>query len=309
MKKYLLFSLVLLLITFIALPVMAGNFPVTIVDDLGRELSLDKAPERIISLSPSNTEVLFFLGLGDKIIGVTTYANYPEEALNKEKIGTITEPNIEKIITMKPDLVIASGVNNLDLVERLIDLGINVAGFNPATVNDTLLTLKKIGKLTGSYDKAREIVTDMYIKMAALQELVDKHLKTHERPGVFYEIWSEPLITAGKGTFINDIINLAGGINIGAQARGFWPQYSVEKLVVENPDVYISSPHSAPHQVTEKRIENRERYQTINAIKNNRVHIVNQDIINRPSPRIIQGFEVFVKAIFPELSDEVEGLN
>lgn len=308
-KKLFTGLLLLLLVLVLVFPVLAVDFPLTVEDDLGYKITMDKKPERIISLAPSNTEILFALGLDEEIVGVTTYANYPEAALSKEKIGTIYEPNIEKIYSLKPDLVLAAGINKLESIERLKELDLKVAGFNPRTVNDIFITLKKIGKLTGKSDTAREIVTDMYIQMSEIQDLVDKVLKDKPRPKVFYEIWNDPLYTAGKGTFIDDVITLAGGINIGRKAHGAWPQYSMEKLLIENPDVYVSSPHSAPHQVAPESVKSRENFKNLKAIKNNRVYVIDTDIINRPSPRIIEGLKQFVKAIFPELAGEIDQIE
>ncbi|ACL70647.1 ABC transporter substrate-binding protein [Halothermothrix orenii] len=286
----------------------ADGFTVTVVDDLNREIRLEKKPERIISLSPNITEILFALGLDEEIVGVTTYADYPEAALEKEKIGTIVEPNIEKIISLKPDLVFAAGINKLETVFTLKKLGIKVAGFNPTRVNDIFVTIKKIGKLTGKSKEARAMVTSMYIEMAEIQELVDAALKDRPRPRVFYEIWSDPLYTAGKNTFIDDVINLAGGVNIGAKAPGKWPQFNLEQLLIENPDVYISSLHSAPGKVTVEKIKKRTGYSSLKAVKNNRVYIVDQNLVSRPSPRIIKGLKEFVKALFPELRDKINDM-
>ncbi|MFW6007006.1 MAG: ABC transporter substrate-binding protein [Halanaerobiales bacterium] len=289
--------------------VQAEEYPVTVEDDLGEEITLEKKPESIISLSPSNTEMLYALGQGDKIIGVTQSANYPEEALEKEKIGTITEPNIEKIVSLEPDLVIASSINDIQSVNRLKELGISVAGFSPATVNDTMLTMKKIGTLVGEEEKVQKIVSELQLQLVEIKNIVDSHLENNERKKVFYEIWTDPLTTAGENTFIDDIINIAGGINIGAEAQGHWPQYSLEKLIKEDPEVYISTPHSSQEEVTVSSIKERDEFETIKAVKNENIHIVNQDIVNRPSPRIIEGLKIFVKAVFPELTEEIEELE
>jgi iron complex transport system substrate-binding protein len=307
-KKLINSGLILVLFVMVVIfsfRVFAADFPVTVVDDTGQEITVLEKPARIISLAPNMTELLFALGLNEEIVGVTSFANYPEEALEKEKIGTIVEPNIEKILSLKPDLVFAAGINKLETVEHLRKLGINVAGFNPGNIDDTLIIIKKIGKLTGQDVLAREMVTELYIKLSQIQLLVEGVLKEKERPRVFYEIWSDPLYTAGAGTFIDDIITTAGGINIGSKAQGAWPQYSLEKLLLENPDVYVSSLHSAPEEVTPEKIKERKLYQSLKAIKNDRVYIIDQDIISRPSPRIIEGLKLFVKALFPELTDEI----
>jgi iron complex transport system substrate-binding protein len=304
MQKRTAVILVLLVLIF-TFQVIAADFPVTVVDDLGFEVTLEKKPERIISLAPSHTEILFALGLEREIVGVTTYANYPEAALSKEKIGSIIEPNIEKIFALNPDLIIAAGINKVESLDRLKELGLKVAGFEPTTVNDIFLTFKKLGKLTGKNELARDIVTKLYIDIAEIQNLVDQALKSSSQPRVFYEIWSDPFYTAGKDTFIDDVITLAGGINIGRKLPGAWPQYSLEMLLIENPDVYISSPHSAPHQVTPESVMTRDNFNQIKAIKNGRVYIIDQDILNRPSQRIVEGLKQVTRATFPQLAEEI----
>lgn len=298
--------LILVVVIFLSMGTLASDFPVTITDGLGFEITLDKKPERIISLAPNNTEMLFALGLDQEIVGVTTFANYPAAALNKEKIGTITDPNIEKIISLKPDLVVAAGINKMETIQKLKELGISVVGFYPSKIDDIFIEFKRLGKITGKEETARELVTDLYIKIGQIQLLVDKELKNKARQKVFYEIWNQPLYTAGKNTFIDDVITIAGGINIGSKAPGNWPQYSLEMLLIEDPDIYISSPHSSTVQVTEDLIKKRPNYRALKAINNNRIYIVNQDLISRPSPRIIEGIKEITSAIFPELAEELE---
>ncbi len=297
------------LVVMVSLNVIASGFPVTVVDDTGQEIRVVKKPERIISLAPNMTEMLFALGLNKEIIGVTSFADYPEEAVEKEKIGTIIEPNMEKIVSLKPDLVFAAGINKLETVKHLRNLGINVVGFNPDNINDTLVIIKKVGEITGKMNIARDLVTDLYINLAKIQLMVEEILENKKKPTVFYEIWSEPLYTVGEGTFIDDIINTAGGVNIGRKAQGAWPQYSLEKLLLENPDVYVSSPYSAPELVTPGKIKERKLYKNLKAVKNNRVYIIDQNIISRPSPRIIEGLKAFVKVLHPELIEELDSLN
>ncbi len=305
LKQIFVFSLIFI---FIVSGVVMADFPVTVTDDMGDKITINEKPERIISLAPANTEVLFALDLEEKIVGVTTYANYPREAKAKEKIGTITEPNLEKIVSLEPDLIVANAVNKLETVKRLRELGYKVVGYDAETVNDAISVIKQVGKITDRENKAQRIVTDMYLQLAEIKDLVDSKLKDCSRPKVFYEIWNQPLYTAGKNTFINDIINIAGGINIGAEAKGEWPQFSLEKLLLENPDIYISSPHSAPHKVTVESIKNRDNYKSLAAIKKDRVYIVNQDIISRASPRIVKGLKEIVKAIFPDLAPKVDDI-
>ncbi len=284
---------------------IAQEFPVTITDGLGEKVVIEEKPAKIISISPQTTENLFAVGAGEQVIGVTTYADYPKEATKVDKIGTITEPNIEKIVSMEPDLVIAASVNKMETIERLRELNIKVAGFKASSVNTAIENIKKIGKITGNQDIAEEVTADMYIKISEMKDLIDKKLANNDRPKVFYELWSDPLYTAGVDNFIDDLIHMAGGFNIGRLAETQWPQFSLEKLLVEDPEVYISTPHSAEMQVSKESIKNRKRFKDITAIKNDRVYIIDQNIINRASPRLLIGLSQLTKAIWPDLEDEV----
>ena len=287
---------------------IAQEFPVTITDGLGEKVVIEEKPAKIISISPQTTENLFAVGAGEQVIGVTTYADYPKEATKVDKIGTITEPNIEKIVSMEPDLVIAASVNKMETIERLRELNIKVAGFKASSVNTAIENIKKIGKITGNQDIAEEVTADMYIKISEMKDLIDKKLANNDRPKVFYELWSDPLYTAGVDNFIDDLIHMAGGFNIGRLAETQWPQFSLEKLLVEDPEVYISTPHSAEMQVSKESIKNRKRFKDITAIKNDRVYIIDQNIINRASPRLLIGLSQLTKAIWPDLEDEVNDI-
>ena len=269
---------------------------------------MEEKPEKIISLSPSNTEMLYSLGLGNRVVGVTTYANYPAEATQNEKIGSVTEPNIEKIVALEPDLVIASAVNKKEQVNKLKELGIKVAGFAPSNIEETIITIKKVGKLTGENFIAKKITEKMSKQLNDIEKLVSEKVKNNEKPKVFYEIWHNPLMTAGEGTFIDDLIENAGGKNLGAMAKGSWPQFNMEKLILENPDVYISSHHSDAHTFTVEGLKERPNYNALNAVKNDRIYFVKQDIMTRPSPRIIIGLKELVAAIWPDLEDEVNNI-
>lgn len=299
-------TLVLILsIIIISGGVAAQEFPVTITDGFGEEIVMEEKPDKIISLSPQTTENLFAVGAGDEVIGVTTYADYPEEATKVDKIGTITEPNIEKIVSMEPDLVIAASVNKQETIDRLKELNIKVAGFEANSVDTALENIKKIGKITGNQKNAEQVTANMNVKIADIKDLVDKKLANNDRPKVFYELWSDPLYTAGVDNFIDNLIHTAGGFNIGRLAETQWPEFSLEKLLVEDPEVYISTPHSAEMKVSKESIKDRDRFKDITAIKNDRVYIIDENIINRASPRLLEGLSQLTTAIWPDLEGEV----
>ncbi len=302
------FLLVGLLTIFSFQGVMAAEYPMEVADDLGNKVVLEEKPERIISMAPSMTELLYSLGLGDRIVGVTTFADYPEEAKNKEKIGSVSDPNVEKIISLKPDLVLTTSITKKEYYDRLNELDINIAGFQPTNIEETIAVMNKVGKLVGEEYLAKETTKKMTKQLNEIEDLVSEKLENNERPGVFYEIWHDPLMTAGDNTFIDDLIETAGGSNIGAQAQGLWPQFNLEKLIAENPDVYISSHHSDAHTFTVEGLKARDNYDVLNAVKNDRVYFVEQNLITRPSPRIIIGLKELTESIWPDLKDELAGI-
>ncbi|MBM7557144.1 ABC transporter substrate-binding protein [Halanaerobacter jeridensis] len=281
--------------------VQASDYPVEVTDDLDKEITIQQQPTRIISLAPSHTETLFALGVDNNLIGVTQQANYPAEAEEIEKVGSIKEPNLEKMIALQPDLVLAAGITPKGVVRKLRNLDIKVIGLNSQSIEGIIDDIALIAKATGVDKKGRAITTQMRNKLYQIKKIVKENVESNERPKVFYEIWNDPLYTAGSNTFINDLIALAGGVNIAGDAKGKWPQYNLETLLAENPDVYITSNHNQDKKTTKSSIKNRDKFQEITAIKQRRILVLNSDLVNRASPRIIIGLEKIAEVIHPDL--------
>lgn len=304
-KKNIFFILIIAIIIF-STAVSAEGFPIHYQDELGREIVIEEEVDRIITLAPGMTEVIYALGLEDKLVAVSSACDYPKEALSKEDVGRIDEPNIEKIVSLEPDLVIAESVTKIASLERLTELGIKNIGFKPTSINDTIEMIEDIALLTSAVQAGNELSAEMKAEYQRVKKNVENELKNKERKRVFYEIWAEPLYTAGRDTFIDSLIHDAGGYNIAREAEGSWPQYSTESLIAADPEVYISSEHSTPNGLTLEELRERELFREVSAFKNNRLYLVDQNLVNRPSPRIIEGYKEFVKAIFPELKEEIE---
>jgi iron complex transport system substrate-binding protein len=281
--------------------IQASNYPVQITDDLGRKVVIERKPERVISLAPSYTETIFTLGADDRLVGVTKYADYPEAATKIEKIGSIKEPSLEQIIQLRPDLVLAAGITPKNIIDRLGELGIKVIGLSPQNIYEIVDTISVIGKATGQGIEANKLTTQMRSKIESITDVIDKNVKESTRPKVFYEVWKKPLYTAGPSTYIDNLINVAGGINIAHNSRGKWTQYNFEVLLAENPDIYIASEHSWENMVSKESIMKREKFQDIKAIKEGKVYILNPNIVNRAGPRIVIALEQIAKAIHPGL--------
>lgn len=274
------------------------GFPIEVEDDFGNVEIIEKAPTRIISLAPNNTEILFALGLGDKIVGVTSYCNYPEEATTKEIVGGFGQFNLEKIVELSPDLVIVYGAGNEEDNRVLRDAGIKILGFMPESVKDVKLTIEAIGQATGTLEEAVKIVSSMEEK----ENEIVKKVEGQEKVRVFYEIWGDPLMGAGKGSFMDELITLAGGKNIAEDADGAYFQYDIEQLIERDPDVYLAS--QGMEDMTVETIKSRPGYDGLTAVKNNKVYIfegMDADIVSRAGTRIIEGLEIIAKAIHPEL--------
>jgi len=270
---------------------------ITITDDLGREVTIEKIPQRIISLSPSNTEILFALGLGDRVVGVTNVCNYPPEAKEKEKIGDYSNPSLEKIIDLKPDLILAAFGNPGKLIEQLENLNLIVVGLNPKTIEDIFGSIELVGKITDEEKKALELVENLRERTEKVLAKTEK-LTREQRPRVLYVVWYKPLWTAGSETFIDELIRKAGGVNIAGNLSG-WPKMSLEAVIEKNPEIIIVGEGHSGGLIETVKAES--TLSETDAFKNNKIFTIDADIVSRTGPRIIDALEEMAKIIHPEL--------
>ncbi|MBN1813590.1 MAG: cobalamin-binding protein [Anaerolineae bacterium] len=268
---------------------------ITVEDDVGNAVTLDAVPERIISLAPSHTETLYALGLGDKVVGVTEYCNYPPEAAEKPKVGSFTTIDLEQVVGLEPDLVLATTMHMAETVPALQERGITVFVIDPQTVSDVLDAIGRIGQITGQQETADALVVDVQARIDAVQERV----KGTPRPKVFWELGAE-LYTVGPNTFIDDLITLAGGENVAADADTPWPQLSVEAIILKDPDVIVLADHN--YGQTAEMVKERPGWEDIRAVKEGHIiEIVDDDIVSRPGPRLVEGVEFLAQALHPDL--------
>lgn len=276
-------------------------FPLTLTDAVGNDITIEKAPETIVSMIPSNTEILFALGLNDEIVGVNDWDNYPEEALEKEKIGGM-EFNVEKIISMTPDIVFAHesmlGVGDEGL-QQLRDAGINVfVVTNAADFEQTYETIETIGKATGKTEEAAKIVDGMKAKV---EEVLAKTATVENKKRVLIENSDVPEIYApGKNTFMQQMLDMIGAENIVTEDN--WVMISPEEIVSQNPDVILIMYSYVPDIV--ESVKNRDGFSDVTAVKEDRVIQVDEDITSRTGPRLALGLEEIAKAIYPEAFGE-----
>jgi len=255
------------------------------------------AKARYISIAPSTTEILFALGLDEEIIGVSSYCNYPEEAKTKNKVGDFSRPNIEEILSLRPDYIFCTGLEQASVVVELRRLDLKVYVVDPANTKELLGSIREIGKITGKEKEAESLIKNMEAEIEKVTSQV-KSIPFNKRPKVFIEIWNEPLMTAGKGSFIDELLTLAGGINIASDARQAYSIFSAEEVIKRNPDCIILTYMTRERPL--KLIGERFGWKEISAVENNRLYNdINSDILLRPGPRIVEGLKEIYKRLYP----------
>ncbi|MDI6815095.1 MAG: ABC transporter substrate-binding protein, partial [Dehalococcoidales bacterium] len=241
MQRYIRWSISILLMVallFSATACVPEPLPGSFVDDLGRTVNIEKVPQRIISLAPSNTEILYSLGLEDKLVGVTEYCNYPEAAKAKPKIGGFTTVDIERVVALKPDLILATSIHKKTVIPALEEVGLTVLALAPETVEGVLDNIILVGKITGKSREANRLVTSLEKRIKTITDKTEA-LTEAERPRVLYLTWHDPLWTAGSGTLTDDLINKAGGQNIAHDLIGH-KTIDLETVIHRNPQVIIA---------------------------------------------------------------------
>lgn len=285
------------------IPQIPQSPPGNIVDNLGRTVTINAVPQRIVSLAPSNTEILFALGLEDKVVGVTEYCNYPEEAKTKPKVGGFSTVDIEKVVSLKPDLVLATQIHSKTIIPALENLGITVVALTPGSLNEVLDSITLVGKITGQDKEASELVRSL---SARINEITDKtqKLSPDQRPRVFYVTWHDPLMTAGAGTLSNDVISQAGGQNIASDITGN-KTIDLETVINRDPEVIIVSVGMGTGEdLPWQYIKSESRLSNTQALLNSRVYKIDGDLIHRPGPRIVDALEHMAQFIHPELFEQ-----
>lgn len=266
---------------------------IEITDIKGKTVVLNKTPERIVSLSPTNTEIVFALGAEEKLVGVTSYCDYPEEAKEIEKIGDFENPNIELIKKMNPDLVLAGGFLQEDLMAALEGLNIPVASTEAAGVESIYDSIAMIGKLVGQETKAEELINNIHKDI----EEIENKVMGKNKPKVFYLVWKDPIFTAGQGTYINELLQIAGGQNVAARIEG-WAQFSFEELLKQDPDILIAAYHSTDEGMRKEDIMEDELFSKLPCVRDGKIHIMSDDnIVSRPGPRVVEAIREMAETL------------
>jgi len=284
-----------LALMFLLLP--GDTFAGPVIDQVGRSLVTPENPQRVIALAPSITEIIYDLGQEKRLVGATQFSTYPEEAKSLPRVGSYVRLDLEKIIALEPDLCLAiKDGNPKHTVDKIVALGIPVYVIDPRGLDHTMDTITRIGSLVNAEEAAASLVADMRQRIARIQAVVKK---SASRPRVFFQIDAEPLVSAGSSTFIQELIELAGGINTGA-GKDPYPRYSWEDILVLQPDLVLIS-SMAGGLNPEELVKTWKQWKQLSAVVNNRIYVVDADLFDRPTPRLVDGLEVIAPIIHPEL--------
>ena len=302
LRKILLITLLIALLTACAPQATPTELAtaLTFTDALGREIALDGPAQHVVSLAPSNTEILFAIGAGDQVVGRDQLSDFPDEAKIVTDVGsTFDALNTEQIVSLKPDLVLAAEINTPEQVKQLEELGLTVYYLkNPLTLEEMYGNLEIVAQLTGHEQEAATLIESLKARVAAVDE---KIASISSRPNVFYELdATDPAkpYTAGKGTFISQLIDRAGGHNIAADLDDY-PQMSLEQVVAADPAFIILG--DARYGVSPESIAQRPGWENLTAVKNGQVVPFNDDLVSRPGPRLVDALEELAKLLRPEL--------
>ncbi|WP_400245157.1 ABC transporter substrate-binding protein [Niallia sp. JL1B1071] len=277
-------------------------FPVTIKDALDQDVVIEKKPEKIVSLMPSNTEIVFALGLGEELVGVSDYDNYPKEAAEKEKVGGM-EFNVEKIIALNPDVVLAhasSAHNSTEGLQQIRDAGIEVVVVNDAaSFEDVYKSMEMIGQATGTETEADKLVADMKEKLAAIKDKAAA-ISDSDQKSVYIEVSGEPSIfTTGKNTFMQEMLDTINAKNIISEEG--WVQVDQEAVIAANPDVIITTYGAYSETSPIDQISSRKGWEEIKAVKEKHIVDVDSDMVTRSGPRLVEGVEAVAEAVYPDV--------
>lgn len=277
----------------------ADMYPLSITDDLGRKVEITSKPRRFVSLAPSWTEILFELGLGDQVVGVTQFCDYPAEAAKKTKVGGFSDPNIELIVSLQADVVFGTTMH-MKVAPEFEKRGIKFVCQNAQTVRGVMDNIMMAAKIAGVPDRADKVNGNIEKTIAQVTKAVAK-IPVKERLSVLYLVWDEPVMSVGPNTLISDMITCAGGVSITRDASSDYPSYSLEAIVAKNPDVILAPHVHSGGGLDPATLKSKAGWQTIDAVRKGNVFLVDDNLVSRPGPRVGEGVMEFARALYPEL--------
>jgi iron complex transport system substrate-binding protein len=271
----------------------------TVTDQTGRRIDLPAPPTRIISLVPSVTEILFTIGAQDRLVGRTDFCDYPAEARRKPSVGGMLAPSLEGIVSLKPDLVVATPAGNRhETFDQLGRLNIPVFLVNPITVSDVMDVMGRLGRLAERPEAADRAVATMRDRI----EAVTTRVSGRPRPRVLYVLWPDPLIVPGRGALVSELIALAGGESVTADGGPGYPRYSMEAALARNPEVIVLASHGSERSPLVR--AKWERLGQVPAIAAGRLYTMDGNLMHRYGPRMVDGLERLARAIHPDAFDK-----
>lgn len=307
--RYLLFSLGLIAFAAVSIGTVSasdlestGNSrTVTVVDGFGEAVTIQGIPQRIVSLAPSNTEILYTIGLEDRIVGVTDYCDYPPAAVDKERVGGYSTISVENVLATDPDLILAAPGNTEDVVNRLRDLGMIVITLNPETIDDVLQDVNLLGRVTGQEEQATACARGLQERINGITKEMSN---LTEKPSVVHVVWHDPIWISGNGTFQNEVIAMAGGINAFGSVNE-WGIVSLEEFIATDPDFILVSSGTGMTEEGRDIIQDyflsEPRMQGVKAVQNSHVYVIDTDIISRGGPRIVDALEEVATILHPDI--------
>jgi iron complex transport system substrate-binding protein len=280
----------------------------TYVDDLERTVRVPREVERIVSLAPACTETLFAVGAGEKVVGVTSFSNFPPEALSVTQVGGLTRETVslERILQLRPDVVFAAGTLQYELIQDLTQLGLAVIAFEPHDIDGIVANLRLAGEITGTSAQAVDVIADLQRQVEEVVRRVDS-IPDEERPAVFYEVWHRPLRTASAASYLGQLVHIAGGRNLFHDLSEPYPLVSEEAVVQRNPEV-ILAPLTPASDLDE--FLRRPGWRNITAVREKQIRFLDEDLVSRPGPRVAQGLWAIGAALHPDrFSDSAPAKN
>lgn len=281
-------------------------YPVEVIDAFGDTLVIEEKPERIVSLMPSNTEIVYALQEDENLVGVTDFCTYPEEAQEKASVGGLAF-DLERVIALNPDLVLAhasSAHDYEDAFEQMRENGANVLIVNEATsFEDAYESMMMIGQATNSVDEAEAIIQEIEENVQRIKETAAQ-IEEENKKTVWIEIEPAPSIwTTGKGTFMHEMIETVNAVNAAGDQEG-WLEFSEEKAVALQPDVILTMAHGMTAEEAIAEIKSRSGWDTVPAVQNDEIYQISEDIVSRPGPRLIQGITEIAESVYPDVFRE-----
>jgi len=288
----------LLILALTGSPAQAGR---VVQDQLGRAVQVPVPITRMVTLAASLTEIVFALGQGDRLVGVEQFSDFPPEARNLPKVGSYINPDVERVVALRPDLVLAiKDGNPYHSVARLEGLGLPVYAVDPRNLEGVIKTVVELGELLGAQEAAARLAADLTRRWQRLKALT---AGLAVRPRVFFQIGTVPIVAVGSNTFLDELITTAGGINLTA-GKVPYPRFSPEQVVALRPDIIVITSMTRG-EVFDRVKESWRRWPRLPAVRDNRIHLVDSDLVDRPSPRLFDGLEALFRLFHPELAEEL----